>query len=523
MHRFNRVLIACVLAIAVAWPASAEAASVEEAQVRAFYEKTGFPAWFNRDGTLREAAFRLTQVLSAAEEHGLHPTDYKAKALAEAMNASGALPAVEIEKQLTRSGLAYIHDLKAGRMDPQQIDREVRAAPVDFDAAALLAGALRVQNHQNYFEDMAPQYEGYKRLKKLLAEYRMLAADGGWPAISDGPWIRPGDTDERVPLLRQRLMVQGYMERGETVDMSTTADDKVVESVVKFQTAHGLKPDGIVGPMTLATLNVPVAKRVEQIEINMERWRWLPDDLGEQHIMVNVPDFKMRYVKNGETALEMKVIAGIPDRRTPVFSAELNDLTFHPSWTVPKKIALRNVIPNIIEDRDYITRMGYDLYERNENGGYDKLRNPRYAPWKEMSWQFMPYRLRQRPGPLNALGQVRFNIRNDMAIFLHGTPAQNLFDEPIRALSSGCIRLEKPKELAHLLLDGKQGWTPERVEANYALPEDGSTPESRWVKLEESVKVHITYMTAGVADDGTVRFPDDIYGRDRKLYQALFI
>ncbi len=277
----------------------------------------------------------------------------------------------------------------------------------------------------------------------------------------------------------------------------------------RFQKWHGLAVDGVVGPATLAALNVSVEKRIRQIEVNLERWRWLPQELGARHILVNIAGFELNVIENGQPVMTMRVVMGKEERPTPVFSGALTYLVVCPYWQVPSTIAVKDKLPQIRKDPGYLTRKKIKVFQGGE------AINPRTINWSEVTAKNFNYRFRQDPGPKNALGRVKFVFPNPFSVILHDTPDRELFTRNVRTFSSGCIRVEKPIELAEYVMHGDPQWTREKILATI----------NKWVErtvwLPEPIPVHLLYFTAWVDAEGMTHFRDDIYGRDKRLDEAL--
>jgi murein L,D-transpeptidase YcbB/YkuD len=252
---------------------------------------------------------------------------------------------------------------------------------------------------------------------------------------------------------------------------------------------------------------------VQQILVNMERWRWMPEDLGERHVLVNMAGFELDFVENGNPVLNMRVVVGRPYRQTPAFTGRISYLQFHPYWTVPRIIAVEDLLPKFSENPDQLVKDGYRLFDGPDD---DSEIDPASVDWFSLGRHNFPYRLRQDPGPKNALGRVKFMFPNRFAIYMHDTPSRSLFERSVRSFSSGCIRVEKPIELAVRLLENKKGWDLDRI--NAAI----DSGETMTVGLPAPIPVHLTYLTAWTAEDGEIHFRGDLYGRDRRLARALF-
>jgi len=361
-------------------------------------------------------------------------------------------------------------------------------------------------------EESRPEKTSYLKLESALAQHRDFQRRGGWPSVPDGPPMRKGDSGGRIGILRDRLLISGDLEEVDE-QHPDLLDDEMDLAVRRFQERHGRAVDGIVGPNTLADLNVSVEHRVRQIELNLERWRQLPRDLGERFIMVNTASFQLEFVENDQRLMKMRVVAGRRSRSTPEVSSELTYLVLNPYWHIPHGIAKRDILPKIQEDPDYLARQSILVFENWESDA-PKL-DAQSVEWSEVTERSFAFKLRQEPGPGNALGRIKFAFPNPFSVYLHGTPAQSLFRKAQRDFSSGCVRIEKPIELASLLLKGEPGWTRKRI---VNTVRSGKT---QVVRLSKRIPVHLSYWTAWVDETGTTHFRDDIYGRDRSLESLL--
>lgn len=423
----------------------------------------------------------LVDLIEQAESHGLRGTDYHYQWLAARAGAAAtAEEAAQIDVVASDAFLLYALHLGRGKVREERIagwhierpdpDLRVRLArTATEDPVAAVGGLL-------------PRHPAYDRLRAALEWYRALARDGGWPSLPDGPALRPGNRGPAVIALRQRIAASGDLE---TPGSSDEIDEEVLAAVRRFQARHGLDQDGVVGERTRAALNVPIAKRIEQLEINLERWRWLEADLGRRYVLVNIAGFHAGLYDDDRLTLGMRAIVGKPYRRTPIFSDEIRYLVFSPYWNIPSSIARTEIRPR---GRAWMRRRGIEVLR----GG----------------------RLRQRPGPSNPLGRVKFMFPNRFNVYLHDTSAPQLFEQTSRSFSHGCIRLQKPLELAAELLGG-HGWSMDEVQ-RAVLP---GTPQT--VQLERRVPVHILYWTAWVDETSTLQFRPDVYTRDPAVARAL--
>lgn len=494
---------------------------VEPSALSRFYSQRGDrPAW-NDERELLPQADLLFEAIRNADADGLKPADYHLEAL-ERMRATvepGKLgrqwPNLDrqaaLDLLLTDAFLAYASDLISGRYRSVE---GYRAGPVDSeigDPVLVLQDALDTETLHEVLAGLGPPQKGYLRMKEELARYRDLAERGGWPSLSEGPPLKKGQEGERIAILRRRLLSTGELSR---FDQGSFAlfDERLEKAVRRFQERHGLEADGIVGPKTQAALNVPAGERVRQIELNMERWRWLPDDLGPRHIVINIADFHLDLIEGAHRVLSMRVVAGTKYRQTPGFTAVMTHLVFNPYWHVPARLALEDIIPLIQKDSAYLNRQKIKVFQGPNGSGREV--DPEEIDWSKVSKSRFIYRFRQEPGPENPLGRVKFIFPNRFDIYLHDTPARRLFDRPVRDFSSGCIRIEKPIELAEYLLRDDPEWTPEKI------LDAVEQPKEKIVRLRGQIPVHLVYWTAWVEEDGSVQFRPDLYGRDRVLAKA---
>ena len=382
------------------------------------------------------------------------------------------------------------------------------AATAEPDSIEIAQDSADTEEFEGLPEESHPESTSYLKLESALAQYRSLQRSGGWPAVPDGPSMRKGDSGPRVATLRNQLRISDDLEEVNEQD-SDLFDDEMDLGVRRFQERHGRTVDGIVGPNTLTDLNVSVEQRVRQIELNLERWRQVPRNLGERFIMVNTASFQLEFVENDQRLMKMRVVAGRRSRSTPEVSSELTYLVINPYWHIPHGIAKRDILPKIQEDPDYLVRQSILVFENWESDA-PKI-DAQSVEWSEVTERSFAFKLRQEPGPRNALGRIKFAFPNQFSVYLHGTPAQGLFRKAQRDFSSGCVRIEKPIELASLLLESEPGWTRKRIINTVR------TGKTQVVRLSEKIPVHLSYWTAWVDENGTTHFRDDIYGRDKAL------
>lgn len=487
-----------------------------------FYERRAYaPAWCN-SRSLQPQVDTLLKAIRTADQEALWPNDYhlaKIAAIVESVQqqlaenkALDPRQLVDLDLLLTDAFLIYGSHLVAGKVNPETIDSEWFANRREIDLAVHLQTALEKKQIEEALHGLLPPQPGYARLRQALARYRDLAANGGWPSVPDGPKLQKGDRGERALALRQRLIAAGDLDpaAGDSLDLF---DEIVEEALRKFQRRHGLDADGVVGATTFANLNVPVEERLRQVVLNMERWRWLPQDLGQRHILVNIANFELDVFESDQIVLVMRVMVGKDYRRTPVFSDRMNYLVLCPYWHVTPNIAVNDKLPLIRKDAGYLTKQNMKLF-RGWGADTQEI-DPTTIDWSQITARNFSYRLRQDPGPINALGRVKFMFPNSFNVYLHDTPSRELFAKTERAFSSGCIRVEKPVDLAEYVLRGDPKWTRASIETAIKKWEEQT------VRLPAPIPVHLLYWTAWANEDGSINFRRDIYGRDKLLEEAL--
>jgi murein L,D-transpeptidase YcbB/YkuD len=472
--------------------------------LKAFYAPRDFrPVWVDATGPLFRAG-QLWLTLQAAEQEGLEGESYHQELISRAWDSRSVPALAHLELLLTDAFLHYSVDVGTGRADPEMVDPLWNIAAPEADPVATLNTVLAAENFDTALSDLVPPHLGYRRLRNALAEYQRLALQGGWPSLPPGPYLKYGQRHPQVTVLRRRLMVEGDLQLGPVSD-ETLFDTPLQFAVERFQVRHGLKVDGIVGPATRETMNVPVAERIGQIRLNMERWRWLSKALGRRYLMVNMAGYELAAIEDNRLLFTMPVIVGTRERPTPVVGGKIHTVVFHPYWTVPPTIIFEDLVPQQRRDPGYLKSRGIRVFTYQTDAG--EL-DPAQINWARVDKEHFPYILRQDPGPTNPLGRIKFMFSNKFQVYLHDTPTRHYFNEPSRHFSSGCIRVAEPVQLANYVLSREEGWTPERIERAIG------SGENRDVKVSRSVPIYLLYWTAWVGEGGAVYFVKDVYERD---------
>jgi murein L,D-transpeptidase YcbB/YkuD len=466
-------------------------------RMRSFYNTRNYQfAWFSSDGLTEQAHgfWNLHDYVTTYDDD----TSLRDKKLQKRMDAliaeenltigSAGKSYINTELTLTQHFILYVlNNYEKGYVKRKEMERFV---PHKKQDPMVLADSLLNKKHKDdkYFEDIN---EPYKLLKDELAKYYQIAKQGGWPQITTSKkTLKKGVTDPAVALLKRRLQITGDMPGGDTSQVFTDTLDLGVKN---FQTRMGYKADGVVGPVLIKDLNIPVIKRLEQILMNMGRMRWMPDAPNGQLIVVNIPEFVLHVYEGKQKAFDMNVVVGKEGHNTMMFNGDLNQVVFSPYWNVPPSIVRNEILPSIDKNPNYLASQ--NMEQVGEEDGLPKIR--------------------QRPGTKNSLGRVKFLFPNSFNIYFHDTPAKSLFEKDKRAYSHGCIRLAEPEKMANYLLRNNPEWTPEKIENAM------NSGNEQFVKLKKPVPVIITYYTAWV-ENGQLNFREDIYEHDRKLSTKMF-
>jgi murein L,D-transpeptidase YcbB/YkuD len=472
------------------------------------------PLWSNPS-----AVSGLLDAIRNSTRDGLTPADYHLAALERLRrgpaggknSAAPAEAAADFDLLLTDALVRLGYHLAFGKVDPEALDPDwnMRREIEPHDAVARLDAAIRNGRIDALLESLRPSQPVYARLVDALQRYRKIAARGGWREVPPGQTLKPGMTDARVVALRERLLAGGDPPQ-DIAAGSSLYDAPLEVAVRRFQRLHGLTEDGVAGKATLAAMNIPVERRIEQIRANLERARWVLHDLPSEFVLVDIAGFNVRFYRDNRLVWETRAVVGRPVRKTPVFKSRITYFEVNPTWTVPPTILTQDVLPAIRRDPRYLQEKNMRVLDRQGH-----TVDPAGIDWSRYARGGFPYTIRQDPGPENALGRIKFMFPNKHAVYLHDTPAKELFSRTQRTFSSGCIRIENPYDFAGLLLDDDPDWNRERVlEAVDSL-------KTRTIRLRKPVVVILLYWTVDVDRNGDVIFKPDIYDRDPPIIRAL--
>lgn len=488
------------------WP---DALSASETQaLTAFYTARDFaPAWIGH-GRLSAQARSVMTLFKEAAFDGLDPEDYLIFDTMIGLTGSASQEQL-LEAELAMSGavMRYARHAQQGRVTPSEVSSFVDINRPDMDRAAVLEAVAVSANPRAVLRAFHPTHAGYLALREELKARLLSAEVTEEPVLVDGGKVlRPGQTDDRVAQMRVRLGLAESLD-----DASAKYDKALVDAVEAFQRENDLTVDGIVGPQTISVLNGAQGASITDIIVNMERWRWLPRDLGDHHVFVNIPEYHLDVVSDGRTVFETRVIVGTIKTQTPVFSDEMEHLVVNPSWNVPVSIAKRSILPAVQNDPTYVSRRNFQVYMRA--GGRYHAVDAESIDWTNVSAGDV--RFRQRPGGGNALGDIKFMFPNRHAVYLHDTNSRGLFRRTTRALSNGCVRVENPIDFSDALLKLEQRWSASSVQSLIRRGREAH------MNLDRHIPVHLAYFTVAASEGGDLRRHEDVYGHDRRMKSLL--
>ncbi len=474
--------------------------SWSDSLMQSFYKKNNLKTFWVSDQSRGE----LLNTLLNVEDEGLFKKHFDIDSIQKKESVLEKLSEKELisyDLLLTENLLRYIYKLSRGSVNPKEMYGDYDLKPDSFDYKATLL-RFQEEDFEKIINDLSPQHIVYKKLKTALKLIDDFPNERFTKIEIDGK-LELNDTTDAVIAVKERLI---FWKDLRSQDSITPIFDEETELAVKrFQMRHGLATDGVVGVGTLYALNKTPEQRKQQIIANMERWRWYPRDLGEEYTIINIPDYSLYIVKNNDTVKSHRVIVGKASRRTPVLNSKLSHLVFNPTWTIPPTIKRNDIVPAVRRDRNYLIEKNMTVYDRN-----GKVVSP--SEWNEKD--ALSYRYVQSPGRFNSLGLVKFMFPNNYMVYLHDTNSRSFFERATRDLSSGCVRVQDPFDLAAYLLNDQKNWSLEKI--NDLV----KTNNTREAKMTKDVHVHLLYWTAW-SENGVLQFRDDLYNKDESLYKAL--
>jgi murein L,D-transpeptidase YcbB/YkuD len=488
------------------------------ASIQNFYTGRNYKVgWTGTNGPLPQAQTFISR-LEHADEDGLRPRDFRIEELKKLYNAvkkhASDEEIADFDLLLTTEFNRYAAQLNSGitRFEKEETGWLVKVPPTNYDS--LLNVVLADNASKDPFVKVEPNHPEYARLKAVHNSYKVFAAKGGWPILQGIKKLKLGDTSQEVVKLRERLTMTGEFRIGSANFYNPKVFDRFLDQAVKeFQATHGLDPDGVVAGKTLAALNIPVQERIQQMMVNMERWRLMPKKFSDKYFLVNVPEFKLHIFDEGKEAFSMRVVVGKEFKSTPIFSDKLEYIVFSPYWNVPKSITIEEILPAQEKNPNFISRMNMEVVK-----GWDPKKvirvDPSEVPWYNIENDNFDYWIRQKPGKNNPLGLVKFIFPNNHNVYLHDTPNDYLFDKVRRDFSHGCIRVAEPMRVAQFLLKDKPEWTDNRIKKAM------NSGEEQFVNISK-VPVYILYFTTWVDSEGKLQVRNDIYGLDKTLAARL--
>lgn len=446
------------------------------------------------------AAQKIVDLFKRAGEEGLRPSDYLTQDIDLDRAKTGA-PAdlAALETAFSAAVMRYANHIHNGRIKPQSVSALLDIQPKKIDEAALLERLAKSSDPAPILAELEPKHPEFLALKAALANFGVTDTEHPTP-IGEGPVLRPGNSDPRVPAIRARLELPSVS--------SELYDDALVSAVETFQEGLGLEVDGIIGPATIAAFNGGHATRREDILANMERWRWMPSELGDFTVFVNIPEFRLSILRDGREEYATRVVVGTTKNQTPIFSDNIRHVVVNPYWNVPSSIIRGEIAPAVLRNPGYTDSHNMDLLY---NGSPV---SPWQVDWSQVSSSNFPFRVRQRPGAGNALGQIKFLFPNKHDVYLHDTPSKSLFSRSFRAFSHGCVRVENPMEFAGALMANEPNISRASLEGMFG-------PSERWVNPETQIPVHLAYFTLRVDGEGNIRSYGDVYGHNEALIAAM--
>lgn len=474
-----------------------------------FYTARNYQPVWNRNGKLIPEANQVINLLRHSYQDGLNPFDYHVRELRQmeqqimtAESANSVVPLsllADFDVTLSDAYLLYSKQMEFGRVDNSVAYPKWQVSKRSANVLALYQTAVSNNSLLQNLTKLTPSYHGYTQLKAMLAKYQQIAASGGWQTIPAGGALKKGSQGKRVSILADRVAATEDYSVPET---GAIFDNNLQDGVKQFQSENGLKATGVVDSLTLQSLNIPVEQRIKQIQFNLDRMRWLPNELGNPYLIVNIPNYSLSIIQDGKLELTMPVIVGGGgDNKTCITNSQISMLELNPYWGIPFRIATKEYLHKIQESPTYLEAHQIRVYRNSDNQEVD----PASIDWKNVTAKNFNYFLRQDPGKKNALGKIKFMFPNDCGIYLHDTSNPNLFSKKLRSLSHGCVRVSEPTVLANYLIEGNSNWNASKLESAI------KTGNHKWVKIADPLAIHTVYWTTWVDNQNHLQFRKDIY------------
>ncbi|MFA9372347.1 MAG: murein L,D-transpeptidase [Labilibaculum antarcticum] len=477
-----------------------------EESLSKIYENRMFSlAWGNKSSIKQ-----LIKSIEESEYEGLNPNDYHIKKLINLYNSYSKLnfeQKANLDLLATDAFLLYTSHLLYGKVNPTIADPQWHVERSEENPVLLFESAIQGNNIPLSVKEVLPKHKIYLGLKKALLIYKNFKKGGGWLEVPNGETLKKGDENDRIALVKKRLLVTKDLRENEFGDIRLF-DDKLFDAVILFQKRHNIQVDGSIGKKTISEMNISVDDRIDQIKVNLERWRWLPQEFSNYYVKVNIADFALDVYKDGFIQRQHKVIVGKNNRKTPVFSSKISYLVLNPSWTVPPGIMSVDIIPAVKKDINYLKKKNLIVYDSQ-----DSIIDPSSVDWDSSAAKSYTYR--QPAGPVNALGAVKFIFPNNFSVYLHDTPSRGLFKKIERSFSSGCIRVQDPLLLAEFLVNDSINWNLDKIQKQV------KSKKTLTIPLKEQPDIHILYWTAWTNEEGIIQFRNDFYDRDTAVSNAL--
>jgi murein L,D-transpeptidase YcbB/YkuD len=474
----------------------------KDGTLTAFYRLYGFGTVWNKP----QARQKLIRLLLDSEKEGLDPDDYHIKKIQQSEARAKTFSDKEMvayDLLLTASAQKYLWHLSNGKLDPKKIYRDWDLKKNLIDINTLLSSGIQGDSVAAVFERVKPRHAIYASLKKALIKIAEYPKDTIKPVVFVQKIVR-GDTSKLIPSIKRKLIVWKELAAQDT--LTRIYDRKTFKAIKNFQRKQGLMPDGVIGKSTVDALNLSMEKRKHQIIANLERWRWFPREMGDHYIIVNIPGYYLRIIKDNDTIERKRIVVGKSERRTPILSSTFNNIVFNPTWTVPPTIIREDLVPDATNNRSYFANRNITIY--NSKG---KVVDPeKWNPKNPGAYRYV-----QAPGYYNSLGVVKFNFPNHYTVYLHDTNHRDYFVKNYRSLSSGCVRVEDPLPLAQYMLNDSIRWSRAKIDTLVA------TKKTTTINLKQKIRLHQLYWTAWMEKNGDLEFRPDIYNLDEDLYLKL--